>query len=473
MSITYETITARNFADLGGAFYPGDTKGSFVAADEDGVEQVAHLVLTVDTPYVKKSFDKLTRKAARLGFEAPVLTHVGDVVKVRIDQHGAKHAWHFTAYTLVAAPVHFSGWSFVATINHTQVDDGEYVNLINRAPAFSDLDLGVEIRHARPVCQHCNTARKRNDTFVIAHDDGRQLQVGRNCLADYIGDADGTSIIRYAQFISEIAAFFDDSNGLDDGLGGFSKAVDAYSPATIIAVAAASVDFRGWHSKGSVYRNGYGYPTANHVADHLSPLVKKQARLDSWGGNEKPVTAAHGERAEDIIEWTQTIADDVNSDYLWNLKVLCGLHTITSKHIGIVASAVAAYDRHINGQRRKAQQEKAAATSEYIGKKGDKIGRKLSTADKRKGATAFPALTVKVTSTRSFETDWGTTTVVNLVDTDGNVLTWFASNGAFDTNGQQVAEGNTYTLAATIKGHKEYQGIKQTSLSRCNLHQEP
>ena len=479
-----ETTTSRDFAANGGTFYADTTKGPFaaprfVAADADGTKHDVTLVPWANRHHLEKKFAKLVRKAGRLGFDAPVLTHVGDVVHTRefIDQDRLLRtvASHYGAYTLVAAPVHFSGWSFVATINHTQVDDGQYINLINKAPDFADADLGVELRNARPVCQHCNTARRRNDTFVIRHDDSRQIQVGRNCLQDYLGDADGVSILSYATFVAELRGFCEDDLF---GFGG-GKQVEAYSVGAVLAWAAASVDYRGFVSRGSVRENGYGLATADHVINTLATLFRpggatakdRKDLAEDWGQKEwaVPVTESHRELAESIIEWTRTIADDTDSDYLWNLKVACGLHTISSKQIGIVASAVTAYDRHINGQRRKAEQEKAAATSEYIGKKGDKIGRKLSTADKRKGATAFPALTVKVTSTRSFETDWGTTTVVNLVDTDGNVLAWFASNGAFDTNGQQVAEGNTYTLAATIKGHKEYKGIKQTSLSRCNL----
>ena len=477
-----QTTTSRDFAADGGTFYTAqlDTERGpqrrFVAADADGTKHDVTLVPWTNRHHLEKKFAKLVRKAIRLGFDAPVLTHVGDAVhtrKVR-DEGGLLRTVvsHYGAYTLVAAPVHFNGWSFVATINHTQVDDGQYINLINKAPAFADADLGVEFRQSRPLCQHCNTARRRNDTFVIRHEDSsrlrQQLQVGRNCLQDYLGDADGTSILSYATFVAELRGF-----GEDDLFGlGSGKQSDAYSVDGILSWAAASVEFRGFVSRGSVYENG-GLATADHVIQTLVDrnLGKLKDCAEAWGQDAwtNPVTDSHRELAESIIEWTRTIADDTDSDYLWNLKVACGLHTISSKQVGIVASAVTAYDRHINGERRKAEQEKVAKTSEYIGKKGDKIGRKLSAADKRKGAAAFPALTVTVGFTRSFDTEWGTTTLVSFTDTDGNVLTWFASNSASDTDGEQVAEGKTYTLVGTIKGHKDYKGIKQTSVNRCKL----
>jgi hypothetical protein len=467
--MTIETTTSRDFAANGGTFYPGDKPGQFFACDDADAETPAKLVPVENVKRLETKFAKLVRKAGRLGFDAPVLTHVGDVAHTAIDETGRRTVTRYSAYTLSSAPVHFSGWSFAATIEHAQVDNGQYLNLVNKAPSAADLDLGIELRNARPVCQHCNTARRRNDTFVIRHSDGRQLQVGRQCLADYLGDADGSSILTYASFIRTIGTFWDED---DFGWGSGSR-VDAFSVSGILAWAAASVAFRGFVSRGFVYENGYGLATADHVIQTLVDRDKGRTQdlAKAWDQDvwTNPLTDSHRELAESIIEWTQTIADDTDSDYLWNLRVACGLHTITAKQIGIVASAVTAYDRHINGQRRKAEQEKVAETSEYIGKKGDKIGRKLSAADKRKGASAFPALTVTVGFTRCFETDWGVTELVSLTDTDGNALTWFASNGAYDTDGEQVEEGKTYTLVATIKGHKDYNGTKQTSVNRCKL----
>jgi len=107
--------------------------------------------------------------------------------------------------------------------------------------------------------------------------------------------------------------------------------------------------------------------------------------------------------------------------------------------------------------------------STYLGNPGDKIGRKLSAADKRKGSTAHPALTVTLERTYDTETQWGYTTLVSLLDADGHVFTWWASGGAYDSNDGRLKVGATYTLVATIKGHKEYNGIKQTLLNRAVL----
>ena len=78
-------------------------------------------------------------------------------------------------------------------------------------------------------------------------------------------------------------------------------------------------------------------------------------------------------------------------------------------------------------------------------------------------------VTVTVVNTRTFENDWGTTELVSMTDEAGNVFKWFASGGARTNDGDDVTEGETYTLVATIKGHGEYAGVKETNLNRCVL----
>jgi hypothetical protein len=56
------------------------------------------------------------------------------------------------------------GWEFVAALTH--VDD---VGTVLRVCPGTKIEEGElkQYRTASPVCQHCNTKRKRNDTFVI------------------------------------------------------------------------------------------------------------------------------------------------------------------------------------------------------------------------------------------------------------------------------------------------------------------
>lgn len=88
--------------------------------------------------------------------------------------------------------------------------------------------------------------------------------------------------------------------------------------------------------------------------------------------------------------------------------------------------------------------------SQWVGNEGDKI-----------------EATVEVVNVSSFETESYASNyytaikyVFTFVDENGNTLTWFT------TSFKEWEKGQTIKIKATIKGHKEYKGCKQTVLTR-------
>lgn len=71
-----------------------------------------------------------------------------------------------------------NGWSFLAVI--VQTEEG---NIVRSVPGFT---APPEYREKVQMCDHCNTRRIRRDTYVVRHDDGRTMQVGSSCLADFL-----------------------------------------------------------------------------------------------------------------------------------------------------------------------------------------------------------------------------------------------------------------------------------------------
>jgi hypothetical protein len=72
-------------------------------------------------------------------------------------------------------------------------------------------------------------------------------------------------------------------------------------------------------------------------------------------------------------------------------------------------------------------------------------------------------VTAKIVCERVRDGQWGASTWFLLKTPEGQVVTWQAS-GAF-----VVEEGDTVTLKGTVKRHDEYQGTKQTVLTRCRF----
>ena len=96
-------------------------------------------------------------------------------------------------------------------------------------------------------------------------------------------------------------------------------------------------------------------------------------------------------------------------------------------------------------RRRKAEQEKQGAVSEYVGVPG-----------KRED------FTITLTFKRAFGSDYGVKYLQKFVDATGNVVVWWGTNNV----AAATVIGNTYTFKATVKSHEEYNGCKQTTVTR-------
>ncbi len=68
--------------------------------------------------------------------------------------------------------------------------------------------------------------------------------------------------------------------------------------------------------------------------------------------------------------------------------------------------------------------------------------------------------------TKEFEGFYGSTTIIKLRDLEGNVFTWFASGPIYD---HDVKRGDRVSIKGTVKKHDDYQGTKQTILTRCKI----
>jgi hypothetical protein len=71
---------------------------------------------------------------------------------------------------------------------------------------------------------------------------------------------------------------------------------------------------------------------------------------------------------------------------------------------------------------------------------------------------------VKVAFTKDIHTHYGVTTLYGLEDEKGNQFRWFSSSRTTILDKGEVVE-----IVGTVKKHDEYQGVKQTVLTRCKV----
>jgi hypothetical protein len=197
-------------------------------------------------------------------------------------------------------------------------------------------------------------------------------------------------------------------------------------------VASARVD-GFWSAKSE-------HPTKDQAWAHIfaPPREHTKARED-W--LEREPTEADWAKAATIIEWASS--KPVDSDYWHNVKVLIAGLAVDHRKAGIAASLVGVYAKE--------QGEIAARNERPVSKHFGSVGQRTE---------------IRATCERahSYDTAYGTKTVVVLRLDGGELLVWFASGVP------EVEAGKAYTGKVTIKKHdKDKRGEPQTVVLRCSL----
>jgi hypothetical protein len=303
----------------------------------------------------------------------------------------------------------------------SRVDDGEF-------------DL-TAYRTAKPVCDHCKSARKRNDTFVLRAPDGSLHQIGRNCLADFLRESNVEIAIGIMALVEELSKACGGSDEMDEFGGGGGYTITT-TVADFVAASVAAVRQGGWSpSKGE-------RPTKNAASFISGPAPMRADDRAAW--KEAQPTEADIARGALIVEWIKASTD--SSDYMHNLRIAVALNHTTGRTEGLLASSVIAYERHVEGIERKRAEAAKATESTYFGEVGKRY--EIAATVKRVHYT---------------EGSYGVVTLLVLADDAGHCFKWFASGS------KEVSVGATVQIKGTVKKHEEYKGTKETVLTRCAL----
>lgn len=371
---------------------------------------------------LRKKVNRIAKKCASLG--QPISFEVGEPTAIETRLENGLNVLYPAHYVTVEGIAKIEGWTFIAKIEHT--DAG---NLIMCAP---NMECPSAYRDAEPICEHCGTRHHRKETFVIRSDKGEYRQIGRNCLALYTNGLDAEACAQYA----EIAYLLERDGGRAPSGEGWG-----YDPEVFVAACLANIE-----------KDGYD-------RDNMDLRVEHSIRWQE--GESRPSAMRYLEEREDkvraVIETARAMTPV--SDYERNVQVVLSMEAIPMKYVRIVASYCAKY---LRDQMKAQATAKKAAESSHVGEVGERIRFKVKATDGKAYRILF---------TKSVYIAWNTystTYVVELIDTDGNVYKWNASNlGALD---QAITEGATeLQIVGTVKEHSEYKGVKQTVITRCRL----
>lgn len=385
-----------------------------------------------------KKFAKLARRAKRINLPAPTYKELKTERKVSVvknqdtfETEERVTLLHWITVDPGISTVKVNGWEFAATIQHT--DEG---NIIRKAGERGEIPH--KYRGTSRYCDHCKTDRYRKDTYIVHNATTDEYkQVGRNCLSDFFGH-DALMYAERAQYLADIANISDAMED-DMGFGGCGPKYDMLE--TYLGHVAECIKLEGWLSRTAARAAGKSnYATADVAMDHLHPPPKFK-RIYSHVSEESRAVA------EAAIEFATEIDSETDSEYLYNIRVIAHRGVVESRDMGLAASIVSAYQRHIKDLRMKELYAKRAETAAHVGEVGETIIIKLF-----------------VESVKQLDFDgYGYNTVRNLhtmSDKDGNVFVWFSS-------GETLPTGKEVVLKGTIKRHSEFRGLKQNVLSRC------
>jgi hypothetical protein len=291
-------------------------------------------------------------------------------------------------------------------------------------------------------CQHCNKTRIRNEVFLLRHENlgalgEQEIVVGRNCLADFLGHSNPEWLAKIAEWDIELSSLMRDA---EDERGWGRAYRHEEDVAAFLALVAGLARQYGFVTKSQDPFNA----TATLAWDVVLRDKDALKRLERDGFKVLPVDVRQAEAA---LAWIREMEPPHGNNYMTNLWIACKADSIDGRAAGITASLISAYTREVE-KNAKVANEKQGKVSAHVGIEGGKFSGR-----------------VKVVSVRTFEPQNWYENVRTLVrmEQDGNVLTWWTSTAP------QVEADDEIDIKGTIKKHDEYNGVKQTVLTRCKI----
>lgn len=384
-------------------------------------------------PDVQARIAAVNRRAARLQC-APFVLTVGPVYAVpdrrfrdSLEPSGFR-PMEVVDVEISGERIEVAGFRFLG-----RIDFEGGATLVNARPGET---IPAHYRTTTPRCEHCNSDRRRTAVFLFRrNDDDTHIQVGRQCLADFMGH-DPARVLHSVSLWAELCGDLDDAEG---GYGG--RTPDTVGVDATLATAAAVIRSQNGRfvSRSAADQTGTP-PTSADVFEQLfppRPAPESFKRLD--------ITADDIARAAAAKAWAlETMAHADASDYEYNMIQLLQSYTVRSRRIGLLVSLLGVYARHLGEL-----QARAKRVDAFVG----------TTGERRRFAATYSGCT-------TIDTAYGTLYIGRFDTTDG-LLVYRGSSPFWP---ETLAEGAGLEFTATIKEHDTYKGNKQTVVQRAKVH---
>lgn len=392
----------------------GERLRDYIEDKADGVVRFPASKLEI----AEKRIEAANRKLERAGLEQRFTYTTEEYVE--LDKDG--HAFNAIAMTISHPALSVSGWNFVAAVDKT--DDG---STITRTLPSQELN---GYRPEQFQCDHCGSNRRRNSTYLLRNDEGEYKQVGSNCLQSFLGvKPAGLWMLDYDP----------EANGEYIRKGGYSwGSSDSVIPTTELVAAALAVSEGGEKYVSNKVASEWGITsTVSDVRDYFFSRSSKK-----WEDTD------HHEYVQEAQKLMSETTFDGDDDYNTNMRTLLSQEYTSIKHMGYVASVIAAHKRQ-------------TATAERIAKP-KAVG--YLAQPKEKISNVKLKVTKKIVSSGYFNGYERTSTLLIMEDDLGRQVKWSASGY------KDFEEGSEITISsATVKDTDIYNGNEQTIITRARV----
>jgi hypothetical protein len=362
----------------------------------------------------------------------------------------------------------YAGWQFIGTLEHT--DEGNVLRMVPGKIA------PPQYRDCAPFCEHCKLKRTRKDTFLVHHiEKGTTTQVGSNCLVDFLGHENPQALAQLASIwvnLNELTQLAEDAHWIAGGGGNYITKDRQDLLGFLSIVAEIVIQENQFWSRSAVNRiaekRGHNARlpevTAWRAARYMHPSREDYSEAQGFTPSEAAIKLA-----DDAREWVlnqygmplpeeggydaikaallHTARPELN-DFEHNLLVVAKGEFCERRTFGIAAYIIEAYRKAHNMI---PERKKPAFNSQHFGAVGERFAKLEVTCEK-----------VHTWNSEEF----GPGSLFKLRTQDGNMAVWRTYNVSEEND---MVEGHRYVIAATVKKHGEYNGEKQTEMSRVKV----
>lgn len=375
-------------------------------------------IYTIPSANADKLFSeiaKLNKRCAKMGLPLITIKEIGEEIVTPAD--GRQYVAYHLEITGESPMI--NGWQLLAILDH--VGDTAVIRCLPSVDSSDDLNM---YRVSRS-CEHCKHKRARLYTAILKSENGVLKQVGKSCLKDFTGHKSIEGLASIAECLSK---------AIEDA--------EEYDPDAERGGARTRTSLKEYLSWVAASIRLYGF-SGTSAEEEWKVSTKTDAIVNMY--HPEPAyrpSEEDREKVEQALTWIREYQGEMN-DYMRNLFAVCGdesVSSISTKHMGIAASLINAYNRSMMEARQKAEKK----VSQWQGDIKQKITaqvvvRKMLTFDGYYSGLSYLYL---------------------MEDQEGNVFTWSTSNN-------KMSEGDTVSIMGAIKDHSTYNGVKQTVLTRC------